>query len=569
MSKRSRMIGLFAIAAMVFFRSLPMAHAGCGCQKPPPNLASVRPNATYAGTEVSLFDARFVAGRAYYVDFISGTTSTTVTVNATAVSRRDLADSIVKPQVVVALPTLPLGPTSIRVRYGSTTLFTLSDAAFTVVQQPIVVPQDVGAASYPNYQAAIGRDGTFYLSLDMTAVLLPRVFRAQAQGYPLVFASDDVTFYNTQGFLMQLLSAGMPGLYSVISSASSTNSSILGYSRHEFNTFYLQHEERQVHEVLDGNWHLDGTRHVDHNHLILAISGTLYSGTLPTPGATPPFTLRLERSSLFHHGMVATSNTSTAAKMSGNSQTDSFNSLIGAYSSISQTKNQGDIFANGTLTTSNYAYVNGNGTAAKFVVSDASGISGSRIALAQPETFLQVKIPDLLPDLGAISMNSSQTRHLGPGSYLVSNLTLSKDSILYVDNCTGPVTIYATGAISISDRAQVVTCSTNPEQFAVYVSGTGQVSVGGSNGGFYGVLYAPTSLVKLSNSGDIYGAVVGGSLSLSNSSKLHYDAALRGSLVGRLLLALDMLMTSSVTSDGTSSDTTIANPDALYVVPQL
>src|SRR5207247_3327840 len=48
-----------------------------------------------------------------------------------------------------------------------------------------------------------------------------------------------------------------------------TDSDALHYSRHEFTTYFLQHMERQPHAVdsTDGNWHLDGSRHVDHNHL--------------------------------------------------------------------------------------------------------------------------------------------------------------------------------------------------------------------------------------------------------------------------------------------------------------
>jgi hypothetical protein len=550
-----------AVLAIGFATPHPAA-AGCGCQKPPPDLASVRPNATYAGTPVSLFDSRFVTGRSYSVTFTAGTTTGSATVSTTAVSRRDLADGVVKPQLVVILPSLPLGPTSIRVKYGNTTLFTLSDAAFTVVQAPIAVPEEVGGTSYPSYRAAIGRDGTFYLSLDMSAVTLPRVFRAQAQGYPLVFGSDAVTFYNIQGFLMQLLTADMPGLYSVISSASSTNSSILGYSRHEFNTFYLQHAERQAHAILDADWHVDGTRHVDHDHLILAIAGTLYNGALPTPGATAPFTLRLERSSLFHHGLVATSSGASAATMSGGSQTDGFDSNAGTSNGPT-----GDVFTNGTLNMSNNAFLDGNAKAAGFVLANQSEISGSRAPLSQPEAFLQVKVPDFLTDLGAIGLSGSQTRHVAAGSYLASSLTMSNTSILHIDNCTGPVTLYLTGAIDVGGSARIATCSANPEHFAVYVSGTGTVAVGGNNGSFYGVLYAPNSSVQMSNSGDLYGAVVGGSLSLSNSSRLHYDTALRGYQVsGNKGAGWEG---SAVMIDDGSGDMTAVDPDALYVAPQL
>ena len=36
----------------------------------------------------------------------------------------------------------------------------------------------------------------------------------------------------------------------------------------------------------DGNWHLDGSPHIDHDHLIVAIAATLPDGSLPTPGAS-------------------------------------------------------------------------------------------------------------------------------------------------------------------------------------------------------------------------------------------------------------------------------------------
>jgi hypothetical protein len=35
----------------------------------------------------------------------------------------------------------------------------------------------------------------------------------------------------------------------------------------------------------------DGTRHVDHDHIVVALRGTLEDGSAPAPGATPPFDL--------------------------------------------------------------------------------------------------------------------------------------------------------------------------------------------------------------------------------------------------------------------------------------
>src|SRR5438132_14075474 len=69
-----------------------------------------------------------------------------------------------------------------------------------------------------------------------------------------------------------------------------TDSDTLHYSRHEFTTYFLQHMERQPHAVdpTDGNWHLDGSRHVDHNHLTLALMGG-GNRAPPAPGAPPHF----------------------------------------------------------------------------------------------------------------------------------------------------------------------------------------------------------------------------------------------------------------------------------------
>ncbi|MBI3300824.1 MAG: hypothetical protein HYZ72_01910, partial [Deltaproteobacteria bacterium] len=63
------------------------AQAGCGCEKLPPPPAAVRPNATYAGAEVTLFHASLVSEQAYTVLFTSGITGESATVPAVAVTR--------------------------------------------------------------------------------------------------------------------------------------------------------------------------------------------------------------------------------------------------------------------------------------------------------------------------------------------------------------------------------------------------------------------------------------------------------------------------------------------------
>src|SRR5262249_22382920 len=150
-----------------------------------------------------------------------------------------------------------------------------------------------GKGVYPGYRAAVGRDGVAYVSLDLTGMQMPMVFEAQAKGYPLRFGGDDVVFYNVQGFLMQMIQVGtqpVPGMFAFPADVGSLASAILHYSRHESVTYFLQHADHLPHSVdpKDPNWHLDGSRHVDHDHLILAIMGTL-NGVPPKPGSTPAF----------------------------------------------------------------------------------------------------------------------------------------------------------------------------------------------------------------------------------------------------------------------------------------
>src|SRR5689334_18786957 len=59
------------LAALLLGSPPRSAEAGCGCDKPPPSLAAIRPNVTWAGEPVSLFSSTFTVGTAYTVTFTS------------------------------------------------------------------------------------------------------------------------------------------------------------------------------------------------------------------------------------------------------------------------------------------------------------------------------------------------------------------------------------------------------------------------------------------------------------------------------------------------------------------
>jgi len=121
------------------------------------------------------------------------------------------------------------------------------------------------------------------------------IFSGIGMSYPLLFGPQDVTIYNAQGFLMQLLTPDQAGIYAIIDPAGAPNSLELIYDRHEFLTYRDQHAHIGGYglDPSDLNWHTDGTYHVDHDHLILAIRGTVENVGPPTPGQTAPFELHV------------------------------------------------------------------------------------------------------------------------------------------------------------------------------------------------------------------------------------------------------------------------------------
>ena len=68
-----------------------------------------------------------------------------------------------------------------------------------------------------------------------------------------------------------------------------------GYDRHELVTYREQHAHVDGFglDPTDPRWHTDGTYHVDHDHLVIAIKGTIEGYGPPAPGRTQSFSLRI------------------------------------------------------------------------------------------------------------------------------------------------------------------------------------------------------------------------------------------------------------------------------------
>ena len=284
-------IGL-ALAAFALLAPRP-ADAGCGCDKPPPPRAAIRPFVGYVDQQVTLFDERLTPGRRYDVLFESSETGMSDWSRGRAALRRDLADGERRIQLRVAVAAVALGPCRVSVWRDGEMVFALEDDAFTVAAAPVPLHDFSEGITRDGYRTGIGRDGTMYVPVDVTQVDAATTFVGETIGFPLRFRAEDVTMYNDQGFLMQVLQPGNTQLFR-IAGGDVQRGDRLSYWRHEFATYKQEHRQRDARAVEgETDWHADGSYHVDHDHIVVAIRGVMPNGLPPTPGATPAFSLSI------------------------------------------------------------------------------------------------------------------------------------------------------------------------------------------------------------------------------------------------------------------------------------
>jgi len=272
------------------------AEAGCGCHKPPPPPSQLRPAFAPPGSMVTIFDDGLVEGQAYTVSFERKS------VSATAVRKRDLADSVMKVQLPVRVPQVKMGPTRVKVK-SSGTLAVIAESDFTVLQRPIVLEEMDGEMRFTCYRAAIGSDGTMYIPIHLGAIADRMLFSGLAESYPLRFGPDDIIIYNDQGYTMEMLTAADTNLISV-RDLGPADSFEAAYDRHEFQTYRDKHLNRPEFALdpADPEWHVDGTPHIDHDNLIVAIRGQLPLEEGIEREQTPPFDFSVVTTLVDHPG---------------------------------------------------------------------------------------------------------------------------------------------------------------------------------------------------------------------------------------------------------------------------
>jgi hypothetical protein len=273
------------------------ADAGCGCSKPPPPRADVRPFVGYPDQKITIFDGKLAAGQSYDVLFESTADGSADWSRGRGILRRDLADGEMRVHLRVPVGSVGLGPCRISVWSGGSRVVDMNDDEFTVIAPPITLHEFNESISRDGYQTGVGRDGTVYIAVDVEQVSSGTTFIGQAVGFPMRFNAGDVTMYNEQGFLMQMLDPNVAGLFQ-IKTGDVVKSATLSYWRHEFQTYKQEHRRADARRRDDDpDWHADGSYHVDHDRIVVAVRPSMPSGGHPAPGATPPFRLLVTSSS--------------------------------------------------------------------------------------------------------------------------------------------------------------------------------------------------------------------------------------------------------------------------------
>ncbi len=285
--RRTRLLLLAITLAMpIWLVPAGPARAGCGCDHPLPGWAVVMPAFGSAGKAITVFadGGVFTPGASYEVDF-AGRKRTVI---ATLSDRLE----------VKVPPSVNVGPVAIRV-VGPNFDRVYPSSAFTALSHPRKIRERAGVFHARNYNAAIGSDGTLYLPLDLKGVLDAMQFMLALYDLPLEFTEEDVVIYNADGVDLTLFTldvansterqwgsyhgwrveddtgifgdvyagkTGKPGNLSQISD-------IFTYWRHEFHTYAAAHAAGGLYAVDVDGFHSDGTRHIDHSNLVIAISG--------------------------------------------------------------------------------------------------------------------------------------------------------------------------------------------------------------------------------------------------------------------------------------------------------
>jgi hypothetical protein len=238
------------------------------------------------------------------------------------------------------------------------------------------------------------------------------------------------------------------------------------------------------------------------------------------------------------------SGTANGVTLSNGSSTDSYDSSKGTYNVGGNISNNGDVGTNANISVSFSSFIGGDAsTGPSGTFSNTSLVSGS-ITHTNNVTLPAVVVPSSLTSLtnggtvtNTTTINAGNYQYtefsgtktitiVGPANiYLTgsTSINLTTNGTVAVSALsTGPVVIYAAGAVDASNAGGLVNNTSLPSDFQLYDSSVSAPSISLS-GPFYGVVYAPDGNLSLIGNADFYGAFIGDVVSLSTQASVHLD----------------------------------------------
>lgn len=163
---------------------------------------------------------------------------------------------------------------------------------------------------------------------------------------------------------------------------------------------------------------------------------------------------------------------------------------------------------------------------------------------------------------GDLTVNGNRTATLAAGSYCFHNLTLSGGGRL---TASGPVTVRLTGQLSANGNSSAGAggIPSNLQVLSSYAGGEGVVLSGTTD--LYMTIYAPQAGVSLNGGPQLYGSVLGKTLSLTGNPSLHFDSQLAATPVNAAPVVSagsnqTITLPATATLSGGATDDGLPNP---------
>jgi Flp pilus assembly protein TadG len=229
--------------------------------------------------------------------------------------------------------------------------------------------------------------------------------------------------------------------------------------------------------------------------------------------------------------------------MSGSASVDSYISSEGSYSTLSA-RDHGNVASNGNITMSGGAHIEGDANPGEGMTVSGGNVTGSRKPLTEPivkppaeagtAEFINnnANVAQYIKN-GSFSISGQKTADFPTGVYYFQNFTASGGAKINA-NVNGPVIIYVAGDLTLTGGSSAYDGDAQNLQIILLNSGTKADFTG--NSAIYVDLYAPLSKVTLSGTTDVFGQIVGKSVTITGSGYMHYDEKMTAPFVKKIMV---------------------------------